>query len=56
MEQSASSFFKDTLGRGSATDLERWLTLAASAAVMAYGVSRRSAAGTCLAVAALPLD
>jgi uncharacterized membrane protein len=55
MEQSASSFFKDTLGRSSATDLERWLTLAASAAVMAYGVSRRSAAGTCLAVAAVPL-
>jgi uncharacterized membrane protein len=52
MEQSA---FNDTLGRSRATDLERWLTLAASAAVMAYGVSRRSAAGTFLAVAAVPL-
>jgi uncharacterized membrane protein len=55
MEQSAFSSLKDTLGRSSTTDLERWLTLAASAAVMAYGVSRRSAAGTCLAISALPL-
>jgi uncharacterized membrane protein len=54
MEQTTYSSFKDALSRNSATELERWVTLAASAAVMAYGLSRRTAAGTFLAVAAAP--
>ena len=37
------------------TDWERWLTMAAAGALVAYGLKRRSAAGTCLALAAVPL-
>jgi len=37
------------------TDWERWLTMAAAGAIVAYGLKRRSTAGTCLAVAAVPL-
>jgi uncharacterized membrane protein len=36
-------------------DLERWASLATATAVMAYGLSRRSMPGVCLAVAAAPL-
>jgi uncharacterized membrane protein len=36
-------------------DLERWASLAAAGAVMAYGFSRRTAPGVALAVAATPL-
>jgi uncharacterized membrane protein len=36
-------------------DLERWASLAAATAVIAYGFSRRSIPGMCLAVAAAPL-
>jgi uncharacterized membrane protein len=36
-------------------DLERWASLAAATAAMAYGFSRRSVPGLCLAVAATPL-
>jgi uncharacterized membrane protein len=36
-------------------DLERWASLATAAAVMAYGLSRRSAYGFALAAAATPL-
>jgi uncharacterized membrane protein len=36
-------------------EFERWTTLATATAVMAYGFSRRTVAGTCLAVAATPL-
>ena len=35
--------------------LERWGTLAAAAALIGYGVSRRSVAGLCLAAGAAPL-
>jgi uncharacterized membrane protein len=36
-------------------DVERWASIATAAALMAYGVSRRSKAGSCLALAAAPL-
>lgn len=36
-------------------DWERWLTMAAAGAIVAYGLKRRSAAGTWLAIAAVPL-
>ena len=36
-------------------ELERWTSLAAAAAVIAYGFSRRSANGVWLAVAAAPI-
>jgi uncharacterized membrane protein len=35
-------------------DLERWASLATATALMTYGLSRRSVAGACLAVAATP--
>jgi len=41
--------------RVEATNIERWATLATATAVMAYGLSRRSATGVCLAAAATPL-
>jgi uncharacterized membrane protein len=37
------------------TDWERWLTMAAAGAILAYGLKRRSGAGTWLALAAVPL-
>jgi uncharacterized membrane protein len=37
------------------SDLESWACLASATAMIAYGFSRRSAPGTCLAVAATPL-
>jgi uncharacterized membrane protein len=36
-------------------DLERWASLATATAVMAFGSSRRSVSGVCLALAATPL-
>ena len=36
-------------------ELERWSSLAAAAAVMTYGVTRRTIPGVCLAIAATPL-
>jgi uncharacterized membrane protein len=36
-------------------DLERWASLATATAAMAYGLSRRTVPGICLAVAAAPL-
>jgi uncharacterized membrane protein len=36
-------------------DLERWASLAAATAAIAFGLSRRSVPGICLAVAAAPL-
>jgi uncharacterized membrane protein len=41
-------------GNGMRT-IERWATLATATAVIAYGVTRRSAGGTCLAFGATPL-
>jgi uncharacterized membrane protein len=38
-----------------AHDIERWASLAAASAVMAYGLSRRSVGGLCLMAAATPL-
>src|SRR5437868_2943937 len=40
---------------GSGPDIERWASLATATAVIAYGVSRRSAPGMWLAAAATPL-
>lgn len=40
---------------GRLRDLERWGTVATASALIAYGVSRRSISGVCLAVAASPL-
>jgi uncharacterized membrane protein len=38
-----------------AHDIERWASLAAASAVMAYGLSRRNVRGLCLMAAATPL-
>ena len=54
MEHTAFSSFESDHPRSGSSDLERWATLAAAAAAMAYGFSRRSVAGTCLAFAAAP--
>jgi uncharacterized membrane protein len=54
MEQTSFSSFEDTGFVSGSGDIERWATLAAAAAAMAYGFSRRSLAGTCLAFAAAP--
>jgi uncharacterized membrane protein len=42
-------------GIGRYSDLERWGTATTAAALMAYGISRRSVPGLFLAVAAIPL-
>ena len=41
--------------RVSVRELERWASLAAASAVMAYGFSRRTVPGVCLAAAAAPI-
>jgi uncharacterized membrane protein len=40
---------------GKRAELERWMSIAAAAALVSYGLSRRSIAGTCVAAAAVPL-
>jgi len=37
------------------TDVERWMTLATAGALLAYGFTRRTVPGVCLAIAAAPL-
>jgi uncharacterized membrane protein len=44
--------FEDQVGY---SDVERWVTLATAAALIAYGFSRRTLPGVCLAFAAAPL-
>src|SRR5688572_31460322 len=41
--------------RVSVRELERWASLAAASAVIAYGFSRRTMPGVCLAAAAAPI-
>lgn len=41
--------------RAEHTEWDRWLTMAAAGAIVAFGLKRRSVAGTCLAMAAVPL-
>jgi uncharacterized membrane protein len=50
----ASDFDQATAGP-SVSQLERWGTIAAAAALIGYGISRRSTAGWCLAAGAVPL-
>jgi uncharacterized membrane protein len=45
----------DWTGATSYSQLERWLTLATATGLIAYGFSRRTVPGVCLAVAATPL-
>src|SRR6266540_3157674 len=54
MEQTSFSSFEGARPDSGSADVERWATLAAAATAMAYGFSRRSIAGTCLAFAAAP--
>jgi uncharacterized membrane protein len=42
-------------GATTARGLERWATLATAAAIIGYGLTRRTVSGTCIAVAATPL-
>jgi uncharacterized membrane protein len=53
--QTESIPFHSTTSTTEAGEAERWITLAAASAVMAYGISRRSVYGFCLAAAAAPL-
>jgi uncharacterized membrane protein len=46
---------RDPLTRENVGEVERWSSVATGAAMMAYGLMRRSRAGTWLAAAALPL-
>ena len=50
----ASEFDRAMTGP-SVSQLERWGTIAAAAALIGYGISRRTAAGWCLAAGAAPL-
>jgi uncharacterized membrane protein len=45
----------DASGQTRLSDLERWGSVATAAACMVYGLSRRSAAGLCVSIAAIPL-
>src|SRR5688572_21939678 len=50
-----ASEFESAMAAPSVSQLERWGTLAAAAALFGYGISRRDAAGFCLAAGAAPL-
>jgi uncharacterized membrane protein len=52
--ETACSQLEPALHAAGAPEFERWATLATATAVMAYGFSRRSVPGMCLAVAATP--
>jgi uncharacterized membrane protein len=50
-----ASEFDQVADRSTLAQLERWGTIAAAAALIGYGVSRRTTAGWCLAAGAAPL-
>jgi uncharacterized membrane protein len=52
METVARESFEDQVAY---SEVERWVTLATAGALMAYGLSRRTFPGMCLAAAAAPL-
>jgi uncharacterized membrane protein len=54
MDPEYSTVFKPDLGTTRAEDFQRWASLATATAMMAYGLSRRSVGGVCVAVAATP--
>src|SRR4029453_1489547 len=55
MNPEYSRVFKPDLGTTRAEDFQRWASLATATAIVAYGLSRRSVGGVCVAVAATPL-
>jgi uncharacterized membrane protein len=55
MNPEYSTVFKPDLGTTRAEDFQRWASLATATAIVAYGLSRRSVGGVCVAVAATPL-